>query len=379
MRLAINGRFYAAAVTGVQRFAREITQRLCARTDVTLLLPRGTEPPPLPGPPRLVYGHLRGHAWEQIETPALARSAGCDVTLHLSGTLPIGRGTHVAVLHDVLPLTNPEWFSWRFARWYRTVLRSAAPRAAAIITVSEWSRREIVRVLGVDAARVHTIVQGIGPFAAPADPANVRAVRERFSLPDRFVLALGAGDPRKNIPFLSDVLAAVEERRGSSPPLVLVGASSRRIHGRGAGPRVDGHRLGRVSDAELRALYTAAAVVCFPSLAEGFGRAPLEALSCGTPAIAATYASAAETLADAALLLPLDARRWAEALDSLMDDAGARAAQLARSRPTLAAMSWDACAERVLEICVAAAQCTAPTPRVGRAPVPRSRPSRTRA
>ncbi len=368
MRLAINGRFYAAAVTGVQRFAREVTHRLCERVPATVLVPRRTETPALPGSPAIARGRLHGHVWEQLEAPRQARAAGCDLTLHLSGTLPARGGPHVAVLHDVLPLTNPEWFSWRFARWYAAVLRSGAPRAAALITVSEWSKREIVRVLRVDPERVHVVLQGIGPFAAPAEPALTRAVRDRFALPDRFMLALGAGDPRKNVQFLRAVRTSWHERWGAPPPLVIVGEAAARVHGRAERPFADALWLGRVRDDELHGLYTLATVLCFPSLAEGFGRAPFEAAACGTPSITADYASAAETLGDAAVTLPLDAARWAAALRTLFEDGEARAGLLARATQRLENMRWENCAERVLDICRAAAPDRAPPHHATRTP-----------
>jgi glycosyltransferase involved in cell wall biosynthesis len=355
-RLAINGRFYAARVTGVQRFAREVTARLCGHVETTLLLPRGPAPPPaVAASARIVRGRLRGHVWEQIEAPALARAADCDVLLNLSGTAPVRGGPHVVVLHDVLPLTHPHWFSWRFARWYRFVLHRAAPRAAAIITVSEWSKREIVRTLGVEASRVFVVRQGIGPFDAPAPADTVRAVRSRWQLPDGYVLAIGAGDPRKNTGFLAAVGEAWQRRWPDPPALVVVGEPTPRVYGR---RRVEpGHArlVGRVTDDELRALYSGAAAVCFPSKAEGFGRAPLEAASCGVPCIAADYASARETLGGCALIVPLDAARWAESLRELLHDTGLRERLVARGRELTSRMSWDACAARVLDVCRAAA------------------------
>ncbi|MGH7129188.1 MAG: glycosyltransferase, partial [Planctomycetaceae bacterium] len=184
MRLAITGRFYGADITGVQRFAREIADRLMQRTDALLLLPRGVPAPPRPVGNGAVHGRLRGHVWEQLEAPAMARAARCELALHLSGTAPVQDGPAVIAVHDVLPITHPEWFSWRFAHWYRFVLRRAVPRAEAIITVSEWSKREIVRTLGVPADRVHVVLQGISPFDAAAPAAAVAAVRARWQLPE---------------------------------------------------------------------------------------------------------------------------------------------------------------------------------------------------
>lgn len=353
IRLGISGRFYGAEVTGVQRFAREVTRRLAERTDLTLLLPRGVDAPAGVTANRR-RGRFRGHVWEQLEAPAMVRAAGVDLALHLSGTAPVRDNAHVMAVHDVLPLTNPEWFSWRFVRWYSFVLRNAAPRAAAIITVSEWSKREIVRVLGVPEHRVHVVLQGIGPFESPAAADQVREVRERLQLPERFVLALGANDPRKNVGFVSDVTASWARRWRDPPAIVVAGGRAPRVHGHANAKVAGAHVLGRVSDDDLRALYTTALAVCFPARAEGFGRTPLEAAACGTPSLAANYGSAREAMDGAAVILPLDAAVWAEALHRLAHDAGQREAVVKRARERTALMSWDACADHILDVCVAA-------------------------
>jgi glycosyltransferase involved in cell wall biosynthesis len=354
MRLAITGRFYGAEITGVQRFAREVTERLVQRTDVQLLLPRGVRIPA--GEAGAVrHGRLRGHIWEQLEAPGLARAARADLALHLSGTAPVRDGPAVIAVHDVLPITHPEWFSWRFARWYTFVLRNAAPRAEAIITVSEWSKREIVRTLGVAEGRVHVVLQGIGPFDEPASPASVATVRTRRQLPDRFVLTLGANDPRKNAGFVSDVMASWTRRWGDAPLVVVVGGRAPRVHGRSQADIAGALHLGRVDDEELRALYTAASAVCFPTKAEGFGRTPLEAAACGTPSLVANYGSAREAIDGAAVILPLDPAAWAESLHLLVNDSSARESVIQRARARTALMSWDTCASHVLDVCEAVA------------------------
>jgi glycosyltransferase involved in cell wall biosynthesis len=354
MRLGINGRFYRAPVTGVQRFAREVTDRLCDLADVTLLLPRGVEPPHELRA-RTVGGRLTGHAWEQLELPARARAAGCNVTLHLSGTAPVHGGPHVVVIHDVLPLTHPHWFSRRFARWYATVLPPAVRNAAAVLTVSAWSRDEIVRVLGRPSG-LAIVTQGITPFDGPASDTEVGAVRTRFGLPDRWLLAVGRSDPRKNHAFLADVLAELR-RRGRAIPLVIVGDAAPRVHGRR--PGIDGADVftpGHVTDHELRSLYTGAIALCFPSLAEGFGRPPLEAAACGTPSLVADLPAIAPDGRTAGLALPLDPAAWADAITRLEQDADLRARTVQRVRGEAFDMSWDACAAQVLDACTAAAR-----------------------
>ncbi|MBX6365166.1 MAG: glycosyltransferase family 4 protein [Gemmatimonadetes bacterium] len=383
MRLAVNGRFYAAPLTGVQRFAIEVTRRLAWLAEPELFLPAGVEPPAeLVGRVRVRRGRLRGHAWEQLELPRALARARPDVELHLAGTAPLASTGHVVAIHDLLPLSNPEWFGRRFRLWRTAVLRRTAPRAAAVLTVSDWAAEEVRRRLGVAPARLFVVTQGLAPFDRPAPADAVARVRERYALPERFLLAVGAGDPRKNLGFLEAVRDAWPEAGGEPPPLVLVGEPAARVHppgarrlapvaqrsSSGAGPtppaaptHVPGGSggaqfLGRVPDDELHALYTAASALCFPSLAEGFGRPPLEALACGTPAVAADYAAAADVLGRWLPVLPLDPALWARTLAELVVPGPARDAAVARGRGLARRFDWDAAAAQVLSACQAAAR-----------------------
>lgn len=349
MILGVNGRFYGAPVTGVQRFAREVTDRLLRRQPTILLLPAGVpEPRGLPPGTRVVRGRLGGHLWEQLELPAMARSLRCSVLLHLAGTAPLVGNGDVLVIHDVLPLTDPAWFRTGFRIWRTAVLRRAAPRARRIVTVSAWAAAEIARSLRIEPRRIVVSPQGLAPFDRPAPAAAVAAVRAAYGLEHPFILAVGAADPRKNLAFLGRVLLRWRERGGCPPTLVVAGGAAPRLFAPAA-PWPDGldlRVLGRVDDPALHAIYTAAAALCHPARAEGFGRPPLEALACGTPAVVADYACAREVLGDSATILPLDPDRWVDALTPL---AGAP-----RRVPPAARYSWDDAAEAVLEACRAA-------------------------
>lgn len=385
MRIGVNGRFYGVPVWGVQRFAREVCRRLLPDPEVTLLLPAGVEPPSngRTDPPAATVrcGRLPGHLWEQLELPWRARGTGCDVLLHLGGTAPLVGGVHVVAIHDVLPLTNPEWFGRGFVLWYRAVVRRAARRAAVVLTPSRWARDELVRSLGVPRERIHVVGQGVEPFRTPASRDEVRGVRERFDLPERYLLAVGDGDARKNVQFLRRIMDCWKRARPSEDPphLVVVGARRARVHGLEAtggvrrrqpdrAPRGGGHErgarireLGYVSDAELRALYTGARVFCFPSLGEGFGRPPLEAMACGTPAIVAPYGCAREILGDAALVRPLEPEAWITGITSLMaeddgPDGQARRARVLAGQRHAQRFRWEDAVEAVREACRAAVE-----------------------
>jgi glycosyltransferase involved in cell wall biosynthesis len=343
MRLGINARFLGARETGVQRFAREVVRRLCDTADVTLFLPPNIAAPDWPA--RVVRGTSTGVRWENTELPRVAADS-CDVLLHPANTgapVPI---PYVCIVHDVLPLTHARWFSPAFAAWYRLHQPRLLRKAARVVTASEWSRRELCRVLRVAPGRVSVARQGLAPFDSPADEASVESVRARYDLPRDYLLFVGGGDPRKRLDFMYEVLDAWQRAGETPPPLVVVGGHTQRVHGRlsSARSRHDMRSVGHCDDATLHALYTGAAALCFPSAAEGFGRPPLEALACGTPVVAAPYETAAETIGDIAFFETMDPVAWAWRLRQIVNERR-------RVHCDLTRWSWDAAAHAVLNAC----------------------------
>lgn len=356
MQLGINGRFYVAPATGVQRVAREISARLPGQANVTVFLPASDVPPAgLPEGAQVARGKLRGHLWEQVELPRSA--ARCDVVLHLVNTCPLAGRTNVVMVHDVLPLSNPEWFSRPYAFWHHTVVRRAVRTAAHVIVASRWSADQVVHLAGVEETRVTVVAQGAAPFDAPASEEVMRDVRARWDLPDRFLLMVGGGDPRKNVPFLYGVLDGLRDSLGELP-LVVVGGESRVVHGTRASESVipDSVRvLGRVSDQELHGLYTAASLLLFPSLGEGFGRPPLEAGGCGTPSVIAPYGPAEEVMGSGAAIVPLEQAAWTDTIRTLLGDQERREALAERAFTVSRGYRWSDAARQVLEVCEAVA------------------------
>ena len=277
----------------------------------------------------------------------------------------------MVVLHDASVVGHPEWFGFRYRTWHGRVLFTAAKRAA-VATVSEAARGALARALRRRPDEIPIVSQGAAPLDVPAAPYAVLETRRRYGLEGPYLLALGAGDPRKNLAFLLGLLPRWGERArsgepiGPPPSLVMAGERATRVFAGGAGYQPTGAEMtpgrearvvwaGAVSDDTLRALYTGASAFCFPSLEEGFGRPPLEALACGAPVVCAPYGAAAEVLGDAALLLPLDVDGWISALAALVR--GGRPPALAASvRAVLARHSWEAGCRTTLDLCGAVSQ-----------------------
>ncbi len=222
-----------------------------------------------------------------------------------------------------------------------------------MLTVSQWSADQLIRLVGVDPDRVEIVTQGVEPFHQPASAEVVRRMRERWSLPPEYALTVDGGDPRKNLTFLTGVLEDLTSESGRTLPLVVVGRS-RHVHRSRSSIEPASKNVvdvGPVTDEELHGLYTGASVFCFPSLAEGFGRPPLEAVACGTPAVVADYGPAREVMGGGAEILPLDRAAWTATLDDLLSHADRRRDLVARGREVAARYRWDRTCEQVLEAC----------------------------
>lgn len=353
MRVGINGRFFGKRITGVQRFGHGILPLLQANADVCVFLPAGTQHG-VAGD--VVMGKLKGHAWEQFELVPAARRHGCDVVLHPANTLPLARHRSVVVVHDAFPLEQPQWFDRRFALLYRHVVAPAVRRASAIVTVSEFARGQIAHALRLPRDRITVAPSGLVPFDRPAPAEQVLQTVRKYDLPERFVLALGGRDPRKNIRFLGPLAEALA-RRGESVCFAVIGDAHARVHPADHAPAGSAalRFLGHVEDADAHALLTGAAALCFPSLGEGLGRPPLEALACGTPVLVSNYPAALETLPEGTHVLPLDAELWAQRLSEVLHDAAARENAAAAGRQLRAYFNWESAAAAVLEVCATVA------------------------
>ena len=292
-------------------------------------------------------------AWAGVAPAAAARDVpnGLDL-VHYPVTVPIPRvrAPSVVTLFDVQHLVQPGFFP-RSERLYRKLAYDrAARRADAVICVSEHGRGTAIERLGLDPARVEGISMGVDLAQFSPEPGERDAdLRAAAGAPARYVIYPANLWPHKNHERLLEALARVRDRELS---LVLTGQAYGRLGGLmrraaelGVGDRV--RHLGHVPFEALPALYRGAEAMVFPSLYEGFGSPPLEAMACGCPVASSPAASLREVCGDAALMFdPLDPDAIASAIDRLLSDAslrrGLRAAGLAHAPQ----WTWSRAADR---------------------------------
>jgi glycosyltransferase involved in cell wall biosynthesis len=349
--LAINGRFLTQRMTGVQRFATEIVaaaDALAARgawPKARLLCPPGARDAGLAAFAAEAVGRRRGQAWEQFDLP---RALGGDFLLNLGNTAPLLTGAGQAVvIHDAGAFDTPESYSFAFRTWYRALQRGLARRGARLLTVSEFSRGRIAAALGVAPETIGVVPESGEHMLRIAADEGVLA---RCGLEaGRYALVVGNPAAHKNLAALT-AAADVLGRHGLR--LALAGAADPAVFRAGGGAAAEAARgLGRVSDAELRALYAHALCLVFPSRYEGFGLPPLEAMTCGCPVVAACAGAVPEVCGEAALWFdPAEPATLAEAMTRLIGEEGLgeglRAAGLARA----AAFTWERAAREMLAL-----------------------------
>ncbi len=325
-QVAINGRAAVRSqIGGVERLARELALRLPRLRPERY---RVIEPPDW-------LAHRAGHVWEQAVLPA--RCWGCELIYSPANLAPLASRRNAVVIHDVAALRHPEAYSRAYVAYQRRMLPLLARRARVLITVSEFSRGELVEVLGARPEAVNVVPGGVDERFAPdldAGPA-----RRALGLDGPYVLTVGTVSTRKNLGVLEQVGRAL---RRQGVELVLAGSNRGYLRS----GEVPLRRLGYVEESLLPGLYAGAQAVVMPSRYEGFGLPCLEAMACGVPVVCSTRGALPETCGGAALLVdPDNPSQFGDAVLAVLGDERLRARLIAAGRERAALFSWARTAE----------------------------------
>ncbi|MBN1137171.1 MAG: glycosyltransferase family 4 protein [Anaerolineae bacterium] len=291
--------------------------------------------------------------------PRLAAELGLDVLHDPTGVTPFllgaGRARAVVTVHDVFAWSYPGTSTLLDTLIYRHWLPRVLPWVDAVITDSQASRADIIRYLRVEASRIHVVPLAASGSYRPASRAEIEAVRARHNLPERYVLFGGGFQKRKNLTTALHAYAQLHQM-GERRPLVVVGGANwkqSRMPETLDRLGIDHYVVfaGYVHDADLPAVYSGADLFLFPSLYEGFGLPPLEAMACGTPVVCSNAASLPEVVGDAALLVdPRDVEGLTQAMLRVLTDAGLRQALRESGLRRAGQFSWERTARETVDV-----------------------------
>lgn len=295
--------------------------------------------------------------WHRLRLPIPVECAIGRVDLFHSPDFtlpPVLPGTRTLVtLHDLSFVRLPHCFPPTLHEYLMRNVPLAARRADLILADSEHTRRDVIELLGVTPQRVRTVYPGVEPRFCPiADADTLQAVREKYHLPSQFILSVGTVQPRKNYAALISALARLPH---ADIHLVIVGGRGwlyqdifARVDELGLQERV--HFVGFAADADLPAIYNLAQVFALPTLYEGFGLPPLEAMACGVPVLTSDNSSLPEVVGDAGLMVDAgDMDALTDALTRLLDDADLRRTLIERGLARARRFTWQDTARQVLQ------------------------------
>ncbi|MBN1485492.1 MAG: glycosyltransferase family 4 protein [Chloroflexia bacterium] len=370
MRIGISGHFWPYQTVGSGQYLRHLVRelgRLETEHELLLIGEQGglKDPPAIPSvelPPGPVPAGRPAKLWfEQIALPRAAGKLDLDV-LHVPylGAPLFSPVPTVVTIHDLIPLLLPHYRGSRRKRAYTWLAVQAARRARLLIAVSEHTRQDTVRCLGYPTERIYVTHEAASGLE-PASAEQIAAVRQKYDLPQRFVLYLGDCDRRKGVHRLLQVFAHWREQ-SPQPDVTLVLAGPRReadgtlffdLAGLSQQLGVAEHVqfLGPVEEEDKGALYSAATVFAFLSEYEGFGLPPLEAMACGTAVLAGDSSSVSEVVGSAGVLVkPGDLESALAALTRLLQDVPWREELQRRGIERAAQFSWAKTARQTLSV-----------------------------
>lgn len=340
--VVINGRFLTRQRTGVDRFAYETVAaldrlisegRVLNGVSVDLAVPSSFND-------SIEYeainvrrvGRRSGVAWEQFDLWYATRN---ELLVNLCNSGPLLSKHQIVVIHDVTPARVPEAYSWAFRRWYDVIIPLLYRRSASVCTVSNFSRSELAAVFG-PRDRVVVLPEGADHMGRiEADENYV----ERNGLDRRpYVLAVSSMAPHKNFASVARAASLLSDRNFD---FVVAGGTNPKVFAASGATGEGIHFLGYVTDGELKALYENAACFVFPSLYEGYGLPPTEAMACGCPVVSSDAASMPEVCGDGAVYFdPTNTDSLMRCLVEVMNDGVLRDKLAHRGRSRAANMNW---------------------------------------
>jgi glycosyltransferase involved in cell wall biosynthesis len=300
--------------------------------------------------------------WEQLTGPAAARKAGVDI-FHVPYFAPplLPQTPTVVTIQDVIPMRLPAYQPDTKVKAYMQLVARASRSATMIITISQHARQDIIDALKLPSDRIRVIYQAAGDEYKPVtDPATIAAARARYGIGERYIFYLGGLDQRKNVPQLVRAFTHLYRQIGDpNLQLLISGNPDKQTGPLFPDPRPVAADLGMsgqivyrfIEDEDKPAMYSGASLFVFPSLYEGFGLTPLEAMGCGAPVVCSNRTSLPEVVGDAALTVdPDNLKDLVEAMRRVLTDNDLQRDLRARSLERATHFNWRKTATETINV-----------------------------
>lgn len=295
--------------------------------------------------------------WEQTHLPYLVNQLGVDLLHSLHYTRPIRLSCPSAVtFHDMTFLLYPEKHTWYKRHFFPLAIKLSAKYADAIITVSESTRRDSMELLDIPSNKIFTTQLGVSEKFRKVNLHDLKEeVRQKYKLPQKFLLYVGLIEPRKNIPLLIDAFKLLIES-GVDQSLVIVGGFGwgyrnilKQIEKIAIKNKI--HFTGYIPTKHLPVIYNMASVFVYPTYYEGFGFPPLEAMACGTPVVSTDVSSIPEIVGDAGILVPTgDVNALLNAVTEILENQSLREGLIRKGKKRASLFTWERTAQETVKV-----------------------------
>lgn len=298
--------------------------------------------------------------WENYYIPEQLKNKNIDI-YHVPQNgigLPQRKNClYVATIHDLIPYIMPETVGKGYLSKFISQMPGIISSTDMIITVSEWSKKDIMRIFNIPEERIAVTHLAADDMFVPMDKSSaLQHIKEKYGIDRNFILYIGGFSPRKNVKSILVAFSMIYKNFSKDYRVVIIGSSKddhqfliKLSQNLGIGDKV--FFTGYVPYEDLPYFYNGADVFVYPSLYEGFGLPPLEAMSCGTPTITSNVSSIPEVVGDGALLInPFDTEELAKAMEKVLEDPGLKADLISRGFERAAEFNWRKTAQQTLEV-----------------------------
>lgn len=345
----VNGRFLTQKPTGVHRYAFEICNKLHSMgVDFHVAIPKEINPDYKLKFKTVECGSLQTHLWEQISLPKYLKSIGKPLLISFSGCGPLNYDNQIITIHDVSHERHPEWFSKNYFRFYHFMMPRIGRKAHAVITVSEYSKREIAETLDINIDKIEVVPCDV-PFHDKPSVDELLAYKKPENI-ENYILTVSSMDPRKNFVRLVEAFNQLDDK---SIKLYIIGMQFKAFNTPDLQKLVGDNIIlpGYIDDEALQEMYKNALFSIYPSLYEGFGLPPLESMTFGCPVVASDIPAIREVNGDAVLYLdPFDVNDMTDKMNQMVKDETLRKHLQQKGFERIKRYSWDITAQKVINL-----------------------------